>query len=488
MTMSPRAAELQRQLLGLDLYLDAMTDRMGVAERVNALNRLCKSLGIYGVPLRYVDEKFLATRRAIGEEREKLRKALCMEICRGDPHSPECEECRSGACPLPGTRGKCACGCGGTCGCGDSATPPDAPHDFGMPGEALEVLRWLGPGRVLLRDRHGREAVGELAHHGEANDVDGAADDAHGAEGGVAGAAGAAGDVAEKSQCGLTACDPPDDEPEVERTRPRPGPLSRGSLGPRKALLPGPGASFGELRRFYKSITRRTDKRGRAFCFEGDAYHRVPCGDEGGAGAHGGPAPQPAARRGPTATKGGRLARTRDVARRRRVLAAFRAEAELAAAVEGLQWPDSEAQDVSILITPGGELVRDLEAVRSHLRVRADLVRRMREGGLSPDHERQARAWLDGHRLYLFECKTVQTQKGEGEIRMSARAAARKQRLSDRLEAPFLTVALDLRRRGGERRHALYYRGGVGNARLSSMERVADYQDLLSHLQRETTP
>jgi hypothetical protein len=243
------------------------------------------------------------------------------------------------------------------------------------------------------------------------------------------------------------------------------------------------------LRARYKDITRTTDRRGREICYEGNAYHRVPChqGDQGEARTHPGKGPAGEARQGRGGKKGGRLARIRDQGRRRRVLAGYRAEAELASAVEGLQWPDSEAQDVTLLIDPGGELITDLERVQDHLRIRADVVKRLREGGLAPDYERRARDWLAAHRLYLFEVKALLTQVGAGQIRMSAKAAARKERTEGRYAAPFWTVAVDNRRGGKFSGHRLYLRRGVGSARLAEMDKVADFNDLLTHLQREET-
>jgi hypothetical protein len=166
------------------------------------------------------------------------------------------------------------------------------------------------------------------------------------------------------------------------------------------------------------------------------------------------------------------------VGRRRRVIAAYHAERDLADGVGGLQWPDSEAQDVSLLVNPAGELVTDYETVRSHLRVREDIVKRLRRGTAPAG----AREWLDGHQLYLFEVKCLLTQSGPGKIAMSAKATARKERAAARYACQFVTVAVD-RRRGRKRSgNELYVRRGVGSARLADMTPVADYGELLGHL------
>jgi hypothetical protein len=59
------------------------------------------------------------------------------------------------------------------------------------------------------------------------------------------------------------------------------------------------------------------------------------------------------------------------MARRRRVLAALRSEAELAKGVDGYNLEDSLPGDVLVAVGPGGELLQTKEAVHAFLAARA---------------------------------------------------------------------------------------------------------------------
>jgi hypothetical protein len=123
-------------------------------------------------------------------------------------------------------------------------------------------------------------------------------------------------------------------------------------------------------------------------------------------------------------------------------------------------------------------MITDLERLRSHLRVRADVVERL---GLDPEHPQagEMRKWLDGHRLHFVECKTLIVQKA-GKIRMSRRARKRKERWAVKYRADFHTVAFDDRRGRKHSGTRLNYRRGVGSARLADLRRAADFDELLA--------
>lgn len=469
--MSNHVEELQRQVLLTGEALDAFNARLALAESTGQLVKQAKALGLWA-PTPVIDKDFLARRKELSDEHERLRQQLCKELCSSNPDSPACLECRNGqTCGTHGSaKGACACGYGGTCGCDSNINPdvgnitPDVGHvgsDFGQAGEELEVVRWLDPTRVLLRDAAGREAVGEV-------------DDP-------------AGDVAEKGQCGLSPCSPPDEQPEVERSRPRPGPMSRGSLGPRKAL-PGPGADFKELRRYYKSITRRTDKRGREFCFEGDAFHRVPCGndDDQGDAAHGRAAGEARrARRGekpPQAVpkRVARLGGFRSVARSRRVLAALRSEAELAQGTDGYNLPDSLPGDVLVAVGPGGELLQTKEQVDSFLATRAEAVKRLRadpSGPFAAEYRRVAEV-----PMALVEVKTLLTS-ARGEVHISAKAMRRKRAWEEKYNAKFHLIVKDARRGRKYSGHAWHHLPALqSTTHLEQMEKVPDFGAIYQRL------
>lgn len=283
----------------------------------------------------------------------------------------------------------------------------------------------------------------------------------------------------------------PPEEVRMERTRPRPpASLNRGSLGKRPPKPPSAGAPMKALRDYYKALPWDESKHPRGQPGNAGQFSSAPTGGRTAKpAAAGGDQDRPAhGKRKPlTATKGGgRMASFTDIARRRRVIAAYAAERELADATEGLQHPDSEAYDVTILALPDGELVRDLDRAKHHLRIRENVVKLLNRGDITGEQAQKYRDWLTGHTLILLECKALLTQKGTGEIRMSAKAAERKRRVEKRYAANFYTVALDLRKRGGAKRHDLYIKKGVGNAALGTMSRVESYNDLLAHIQRET--
>jgi hypothetical protein len=189
----------------------------------------------------------------------------------------------------------------------------------------------------------------------------------------------------------------------------------------------------------------------------------------------------------PRGKRQGRLARFRSPAVRRRVLHGLRNEAELATALGAHNLPDSEPADVVLLADPQGEIIADPQRVKDHLRrreVAVDFLRRWeREPGYGPnawEMYEKARSLVEDYTLHFFEVKTLIVQQGAGAVHMSSAAVGRKRRWEERYAAPFHTVAFDDRRGHKHSGHRLYYRRGVGSAKLADMQRAADFGDLLT--------
>ncbi len=181
-----------------------------------------------------------------------------------------------------------------------------------------------------------------------------------------------------------------------------------------------------------------------------------------------------------TRTKsGGRLARLRDVGRRRQVIAALKSEDELAEGIGGKQLPESEPADVLLLLDALGEPVTDAEALKQALRQREEAVRALRR--LPKDDPRRADyARVLEPPLLAFEVKTLLVQGGAGAIHMSGPAVARKERFEKRYGAVWSTVAMDKRRGAKQSGHLLYFKVGLHSGKLAAMEKVADFSELLA--------
>lgn len=171
-----------------------------------------------------------------------------------------------------------------------------------------------------------------------------------------------------------------------------------------------------------------------------------------------------------------RLARFSSPAVRRRVLHGLRNEGELAKALGGHNLPDSEPADVVMLSKHDGEVVTDPVSIKSHLRLRADLVARL--PGMTGRTREEAERFLAQHPLRFVEVKTLVTSP-EGRIRMSAKAARRKEAWAKKYAADFYTVAFDDRRGKKHSGSRLYWKAGVGSSRLADMTPAASFDDLL---------
>jgi hypothetical protein len=92
--------------------------------------------------------------------------------------------------------------------------------------------------------------------------------------------------------------------------------------------------------------------------------------------------------------------------------------------------------------------------------------------------------------LVLSRLLTAGTRQGNALADLAARelgltldkARRRKERWEERYAAPFHTVAFDDRKGRKFSGHRLYYRRGVGSVRLSAMEKMADFGELLGKL------
>jgi hypothetical protein len=82
--------------------------------------------------------------------------------------------------------------------------------------------------------------------------------------------------------------------------------------------------------------------------------------------------------------------------------------------------------------------------------------------------------------LVFFECKTLIVQQGAGAVHMSAKARRRKEAWVEKYGAEFVTVTFNDRRGHKHSGHRLYYRRGVGSAKLSAMEKVNSFDDLMA--------
>jgi hypothetical protein len=180
---------------------------------------------------------------------------------------------------------------------------------------------------------------------------------------------------------------------------------------------------------------------------------RVPAGQAGGgewtAGGGGGAA---SARARPKWVK--RHARYKSVARRRRVIAALRSEAELAFAIDAHNLPDSEPADCVLAVGPGGELLTERQHVKDFLHARAEAVRLWRENPHGPYAEEYRRTAETP--LSFVEVKTLLTTE-RGEVHISKKAMARKRAWEEKYNARFALVVADKRKGRKHSGHVWHY-------------------------------
>lgn len=243
-----------------------------------------------------------------------------------------------------------------------------------------------------------------------------------------------------------------------------------------------------------KALTRKTDRAGREYCYEGNAYHRVPCHGATpqqaphGEGPAGGdqPAPQEGAAERPAAGGGWeahrksvkRFERLVDLGRRRRALHGLRNEKELADAIGAWNLPDSEPADIVFLADHGGEIISDAETVKHVLRLRQNVTTLLKRGNITAEQERKYRDYLDRHTVFFVEVKTLITSKS-GRIQMSASALKAKHGWAAKYGARFVTAAFDDRKGAKYSGNRLYLRDGVGGFHVSDATPAKHFGDWL---------
>jgi hypothetical protein len=235
----------------------------------------------------------------------------------------------------------------------------------------------------------------------------------------------------------------------------------------RKGLHPYPakGSWFADCPR---------DKHGRC----------LPKGAAGG-GQAGAAAPAPPEGESPKARRPGakyvaKLSRFTSPAVKRRIAHALKNEAEFAQAAGGWNVPDSAAFDVIVAVDPGGEFIDKPDRLRSLLRQREDVRRRLKADPEGPQAG-ELRDWLASHQVIAVEVKTLWTAAA-GKVRMSPKAVRRKQRYAERVGATSATLIFDDRRGRKHSGNRLYLKAGVGTARLDQAQAVDDFGGVLDRL------
>jgi hypothetical protein len=176
-------------------------------------------------------------------------------------------------------------------------------------------------------------------------------------------------------------------------------------------------------------------------------------------------------------------ARFRDVARRRRVIAAVKVEGELADGIGGVNLPDSEPADVVYAEDARGKRISDPRQLRDYLRHREMLVRTAADPKRPAEVRAHAREGLEKMPLHFFECKTILVAK-EGAVHMSKAALARKERWSRKYGAAFHVVAVDRRRGSKHSGHEVHLAASelAGTFRLDKMDKVNSFSAVLGRV------
>lgn len=178
--------------------------------------------------------------------------------------------------------------------------------------------------------------------------------------------------------------------------------------------------------------------------------------------------------------------RFRDVARRRRVLAALRAEKELAAAIGAHHLPDSEPADILYLHDPLGKVITDPAHIKQTLAVRARAVERLRDPNIDEGQRAFLQRILDTP-AHALEVKTLQKSR-RNRVQMTPRALATKRAWSEKHAVPFHTAVVDLRRGGKHSGHRLYIAPNTTapTVSLGSAQRATDPRHALAILKGAT--
>ncbi|HEY7311886.1 MAG TPA: hypothetical protein VH643_21155 [Gemmataceae bacterium] len=197
-----------------------------------------------------------------------------------------------------------------------------------------------------------------------------------------------------------------------------------------------------------------------------------------------------------------KLSRYRDPAIRRRIAHALANEARLAQAIGGFNVPDSWPADVMIVIGADGKLLSADPNFKSKefLNRREQAIDIQKNGLKWPDERGRRLSWLEeiteGEAIrqvrkreadalrealratvVFVEVKTLWTS-AKDEIHMSRKATKRKTNWEKRYNATFHTVTFDDRKGKKHSGNRLYYKPGVGSAKLSAMTAAPTFDDL----------
>jgi hypothetical protein len=174
--------------------------------------------------------------------------------------------------------------------------------------------------------------------------------------------------------------------------------------------------------------------------------------------------------------------RYRNLARRRRVIAAVKREGELAEAVDGFNLPDSEPADVVYARDAEGRAVKTADHFRRFLDNRETAVKTLTSGKASPEAKEAAEKVLSLP-CHFMEVKTLLTSE-TGAAHVSAKALRRKERWRDRYGADFHVVVVDDRKGHKHSGHRVHLAAGelAKTFNVARMQKVDDMASIARHL------
>jgi hypothetical protein len=194
-----------------------------------------------------------------------------------------------------------------------------------------------------------------------------------------------------------------------------------------------------------------------------------------------------------------RVTKYKDVARRRRIVAALKAEAELATAIGGFNEPDSRPADVLHVTDAAGKPLTDPQKIRHALAEREAAVKSLTTGKvhfagltthavhatdrpLTPEWE-DAMGEVLARPADAIEVKTLQTSPRH-QVYLNPAAQKRKKRYAEKYAIGFAVVAVDRRRGKKNSGHAVYVLphkdlAATGTVKLDAMHKVASMTDVL---------
>lgn len=169
--------------------------------------------------------------------------------------------------------------------------------------------------------------------------------------------------------------------------------------------------------------------------------------------------------------------RYRDVARRRRVIAAVKNEGRLADAIDGCNLPDSEPADVVYIEDAKGKPQRGVQQVRDALRHRARAVEILADPKETGERREQAEKVLS-QRCEFYEVKTL-LKSSRGSVSIGAKPLKAKEQWEQKYQAAFSVVAVDDRRGRKHSGHRVHVAQGelAKTFALANMTRVNDFGD-----------